>query len=694
MPQPPVFPPSALHPSRDEHEDLPLKVFAGAPPSGGGDEPPGTLPPDLHGHVFFTSPVGWPPDVVPPMKNRPSVINGDGMCFRVDFGGGSASLTSKIVRGPDYYADASTAGGSCWRWPLAKFRNFGLLRGSLRLGTRSFGNTALTPMPDASGGGGPTRLMACYDAGRPFEIDPLTLETISTVGYADEWTPQVFGNRPFPAILTTAHPAYDSHSGETFFANYGMGALSMAQTVPLIDAFSQIPLELQRLCWQFANVIGVDPTEPKFWQRLPLEAGNLVRRIAGIAGIKIPHDFAHVVRWDGSDAPASWQLMDANGLPVKIRESVHQLGVTRHWVILMDTAFKLRIEQFYTNPIPLASVGDRIFRALTASRQLDSVRLIFVPRDGLVQGTQKPGASWNMSTVQAHEVQLPLSATHFLVDYDDGIDGGDVRLHVGHGCALDIGEWVRSWDLLATNGARPPAYLEGMITSAMDLSRFARWNVNPRTEKVLESEICVDDPDTWGVALYAAHDFPTWGAPQGRFDSVYWFCCGLWPDLMTNAIYQLYEDYPNRMATLRQVLDDAKRGTPSVLLRLDTEAVRIVDRYRFEPGWTLSSPQFVPRESAAPGDQTDGYITCTVWGPQMRCELWVFEAADLAGGPKWRLRGDGLEFGFTMHSAWLPKISKIMGGYKVDVRNDIQSKLRWHPRLQRLFEEHVYPHFS
>ncbi len=659
----------------------------------------GSLPDDVYGHAFFMTPVGWPNGVVPPMDNRPSVINGDGMCVRVDFGSGGATLTSKIVKGPDYWADEATGTVPWYLRPFSRFQNFGLLRGSIRLGTRSFGNTALTPMPDQRDPDGPIRLLACYDAGRPFELDPESLETLSTVGYAREWESQVFAGSPFPTILSTAHPAYDPNTGETFFANYGMSGLTMAATIPLIEAFSQIPLEIQTMLWRFANLFGVEPYEPVFWQRLIQLSGDLVHWIGQLVGVDIPYDFAHVVLWDGENSPRSWKLMLPDGTPARIRESVHQVGVTKDWVILMDTAFKLRLEQFYTNPVPESDVADRFLRGFTATRQIDGARLLFVRRSDLVAGSEKPCDPFNMPKVKVQTVDLPLSSCHFLADYDDSDDR--LRIHVAHGSALDIGEWVRSYDQLATTGGLAPAILEGMIASAMDLSRFARYDIRPSSGEVLGHEICSDQPDTWGVALYAGKQVPVWGPPPPRYRHLYWFCSGLWPELMTNFIYQLYADYPDRLAGLQQVLDQGKEGTPSTLLRIDADDETIADVYRFDDGWTLSSPQFLPRrgtDEAAPADdlsdQMDGYILCNVWGPDDVVQLWLFDAANLAEGPVAKLGSDRLQVGFSMHSAWLPRIEPTEGGYRVDVREDTESKLRWKPLLRSIFEKSVYPHFE
>ena len=74
----------------------------------------------------------------------------------------------------------------------------------------------------------------------------------------------------------------------------------------------------------------------------------------------------------------------------------------------------------------------------------------------------------------------------------------------------------------------------------------------------------------------------------------------------------------------------AEKGVPACLLRLETQSMEIADRYQFDPGYIVSSPQFMPRRGNQ-GSSIDGYIVCTVFTPQ-RNEIWIFEADNLSRG--------------------------------------------------------------
>ncbi len=67
-------------------------------------------------------------------------------------------------------------------------------------------NTAPLPWGD--------RLFATWDAGRPVELDPSTLEYVAEVGTIDSWRPSaLFGDTLLPTLLSSAHPVVDPDRG-------------------------------------------------------------------------------------------------------------------------------------------------------------------------------------------------------------------------------------------------------------------------------------------------------------------------------------------------------------------------------------------------------------------------------------------------------------------------------------------------
>jgi carotenoid cleavage dioxygenase-like enzyme len=268
----------------------------------------GTLPGDLAGHVFINS--------ARPSGGGSFVFNGDGLIHRLDFGGPRPHLMTRLVKSPCYFADQATTGTS------DGFQVNGLASISRTLGVRNQGNTAFLPM-------GPDRLLATYDAGRPWELDPISLDVVTPVGWHSDWRPAmdipaamrqfVMGN-VFPLVMASAHPVWDPHTQEFFCVNFGGN--------------------------QGIQVLGVTLFAPVF---------------------------TDLLRWDGAGALERWTLVDSGGQPIKIENSVHQLQVTQDYVLVMDCAF--------------SSEPGKMFDPAAFSPQLPDARIYLVRRADLARTT-------------------------------------------------------------------------------------------------------------------------------------------------------------------------------------------------------------------------------------------------------------------------------------------------------------------
>ncbi|MBO6934806.1 MAG: carotenoid oxygenase family protein [Deltaproteobacteria bacterium] len=249
---------------RVEHTELSLRVIEGELPRG------------LGGHYFFVGPAGTAGG------GRTPVFLGDGLIRRVRLGP-EPSITSRVLRTPCQLADELVRDDR-----VARFRNVGLARLSPRLGFRNFGNTALASFELP---GQPTRLLAGYDAARPVEVDPATLELATVIGARESWTPSAMPRHSFPLVMGTGHPAWDAQTHEMFFVNYSLG-LAKSGSRP----------------------------------------------------------FTRLLRWTGESEPESWPLVDPAGRPVVIEQSVHQMAVSERWVLLMDTAFRVSLHALLPDP--------------------------------------------------------------------------------------------------------------------------------------------------------------------------------------------------------------------------------------------------------------------------------------------------------------------------------------------------------
>ncbi|MGE0711206.1 MAG: carotenoid oxygenase family protein [Planctomycetota bacterium] len=560
-------------------QDLQLRTISGA------------LPADLGGHYLVVG--------AQPRGGGVFAFNGEGVVRRVDLATGR--FTARAVVTPCAVADEALAG------TRDAFRDIqgGPARFSARLGLRTQPNTALQPL-------GPDRLLVTTDAGRPFELDPLTLETATAVGWRREWRPgldlpgfarALANDDVFPMLLTTAHPAHDAHTGETFGVNYG----------GTVRAFGH-----------------------------PL----------------LGPEFTDLIRWDGQGALERWSLVDARGRPIRIEQSIHQMGVTSRYVLLADTAFRIEPEKFL-NPAALRP-------------QLPSGR-VFLVRRGDLAATRSGGA------VEARAVDLPREVAHFVVDYDD--PQGRITLHAVHNTATDGSEWLLAGDRRFDGGGPVSRDHLGFISAPTDLGHLGRHVIDGGGARLVSSDLLADDALTWGHTL-STHGATTVGAHGAIFHT--W--TGFDPALLPERVARAYARYPQRVRPLAAL----PRFRAGSLLRYDARAGRVADAFVFPRGWIPGSPEHVPMGA--------GYVVCVVLSDDRSDpassgdELWVFAAGDLAQGPLCRLGHPALRLPFTLHTTWLPEVRARAAAYRVDPVLDHASDVdALEPALRDVFLRQVYP---
>ncbi len=677
----PLVPESIMTPSRCELSDIELQIIAG------------NLPEHLHGHVFVVGPVGSVNSGDFPDPDGTSILDGDGMVYRLDFNQpGKVKLKTKLLKPPCYYADKATRPGT--KYAKYQFRNHGISRFTISLGLRNELNTAFLPIP--SSGNGNDRLLVTYDAGRPYEIDTETLEVVTPIGANQEWRSETSLKLPFLPILSTAHPAFDAYTKEMFTVNYGRSAGNFLESIPFIYEIDELPEVIDELLEAIAQLISAQDFI-KDWLRLFWRFSQDISQfylslIAQVTKLEID-DFLYLIRWNGVSELERWKLVNADGTPIKINQSIHQIAVSQDYVVLMDTAFTTGIEQVLNKPFPSSQGTERLLRELLSRPSSPDSSIYIVRRTDLKAG-QKPACSQLEVTVVARKVVIPLEAAHFLVDYQN--PRGEITLHVAHISAADVSEWLREYDVSAYKSHDPvPNRLYGMQQNEMDISRLGRYVIDSESGRILQSKVIYDSQCTWFVALYAYRDRLPTGMPPKQLTDIYWVSLGLWKELTTKFIYDLYKDYKYRAVPLPEMLRLADQGIPACLFRLHTspESMAIADCYQFPSGYIASSPQFIPLNEQEES-QTNGYIICTVCAPNNH-EVWIFHAEHLAQGPLCKLTHPSFKFGLTIHTAWLPKIAPRTATYQVPVRQDYQTLVKQKsPEIQELFEDHVYPHFK
>lgn len=694
----------------------------------------GAIPRDWYGHVYITSPAGtvnsgglpYPPGN---QESGSPVMNGDGYFFRIDLGQENVHVKTGLMQPPDYWADVATKHGNTNGYgTLYHFYNMGITRLALDLGSRNLLNTAIVPFR-FDGDPGP-RLAACYDAGRPWEFDPLSLKVKTAIGANNQWTAStpawLF---PFAVVQASAHPTFDPHTKEFFFVNFTKDMQLLLQNESLKFLFEADVKELEKV---FDDVVGslerqglnghnaiLGEVERRLEEKTEDLEHHALNWIGGIfrhyqrqksAAADLPE--VYLLRWNGSNGPLDkWKVLDEQGRPLAIQQCMHQTTLTEDYVILADATFKFTLDLLFNVPFSSPKLDDWLRNQLTAA-QLPYLDVYLVKRSDLISGKD---------TVQCRKLKpsIPLEAIHFTADYAN--PGGLITLHLAHNSASCLAEWVRRFDTLAPDGTKPvdPEVVSLIASGAMDIGRIGKVIIDAAKAEIaeqhyLEVEGNTDDParvgaHTWTVGLHTFRDLISADVVVPQIRHIYWSCTGLNPQLLTKFIYDLYYQYPNRIIPQEKILKLSEEGIPFVLARQNTGAMALEDHYQFSMGQIMESLRFVPRRPATEGldPQMDGYILAMMLinypnagGNNYQCEVWVFDAARLSQGPVCTLVSPELDYAFTLHSAWTEHAVPSVSAYKIDVRADydpviaqLEPSIR-RPMAQDLFNRFIYPHFD
>lgn len=692
----------------------------------------GKIPTDWYGHVYVSSPVGSVnSDGLPfPPGNQESgspIMNGDGYFFRFDLGTTGVHMQTGLMKPPDYWADVATRQGNTNGYgKLHNFWNMGISRLALDLGTRNLLNTAVTPFRFANDPA--PRLAACYDAGRPWEFDPVSMQLITAIGGNQEWeasTPN--GAFPFPVVQSSAHPTFDPATREFFFVNFTKDMHALLQQEALAHLLTQETSVLERIfdaiVGDLEKVSGTAKILAEIQKRL---LGKLLETekhaLTWLSGVFLHHHKqkaslsepaeVYLLRWAGGNGPLDkWRVVDEDGKGIEIEQCMHQTTITEDYVILADATFKFTLDLMFNVPFSSPKLDNWLRKELTAP-QIPYLVVYLVKRSDLKSG---------QNTVVCRKLPqpIPLEAVHFSAEYAN--PEGLITLHLAHNSAACLAEWVRRFDRLAPDGLKAvdPEAVGLISTGSMDIGRIGKAVIDTaqgtlKSFDVIELPGNTADPanigaHTWGVGLYTYRDIISTEVAVQQVRHIYWSCYGMDPRLLTKFIYDLYYDYPNRHISQEQMLQLTQQGVPFVISRQDTMTMKIADYYQFGPEVILKSIQFVPKRTSTLGldPQMDGYIFTTVLvnypnagGNNYQCEAWVFDAANLAQGPVCTLNSPLMSFAFTLHSAWTEQAAPSTSTYKIDVRSDydpliaaLQPELR-RPVVQDLFDRFVYPNFG
>lgn len=666
------------------------------------------LPEDLQGYAFIVGALFQ--DQNCPQEDGTLLYTGDGMIYRLGFENGKATLKTRIAKTPCYYADLPTqfylaenankpkaqfAKNNPHFSFISAFRNGGQSRYSLILGARNQLNTAFLQTRD--------HLLVTIDAGRPYIVDPDTLELIEPTGSTNQWKgifpvmAKVFRNNMFDVYINSAHPVADlSHSNksqdEFFTTNYSTGYNGKyKKPINRILDHLRVPLKLL-----FKN--------RGFGQE---EFGR----------------FTYLVRYKFRNEEAgfeptmkSWRLVLPDGQPVLVEQSLHQIALTEKYLILSDITFRMEFSQifspFFFGFLRLPIFRQKVFDCLGAwlysvflgqCKPLPFGTLYIVKREDLEQNAEA-------KEVTAKKVTIPSEISHFAADYAN--PDNQITIHIGHSNGWDVTEGITRYDE-PVPGKSLRKDLEGMMSGTTDLGSLGRYVIDGETGEIESSELLHDPDSTWSLSVYTHRDLSRdcKESSSQTVKNIYWMSWGFTWELIPQRIYEAYKADKNRVLAIEDLPDHQ----PATLLRLNTETMEIVDRFHFPARHFACSPQFIPSSQPCPEgkeESTHGYIVCIVLTDnpaqpdQCQDEFWIFQADDFNNKPIYRLSAPAntkpLNLALTLHSTWLRDLHQGRQ-YSEDERRQIREasiKLDYDhlledkcQTLQNLFHNIVYPHF-
>ena len=682
----------------------------------------GTIPDDLSGYVYINSPVGTVNYETPiPRENLDGswnidfgqqIFNGDGMILRFDCNTtGKMRLKTGLMRTPCFYADLNSKIGTKYYDEGLRFKSHGLSRISSKLGTRNQVNTSISGFK--FGEGKSPRLTANFDAGRPFEFDPVSLEVITPIGYNRQWRAEFPRkmDETFEMFQSTAHPSFDPLTQEYFTVCFLKSAANLAFSekwqqildakwddtkdfmIGKFDDFYKDVLEgLNIKEGSFFDVLGdfmdylkqqrEDPSLPNYSKeqmKALLFKDNFDEK--DLLGMQ---NAVKLMRWKGTNEIEEWNVIDEEGNNIVINQTMHQTSLSEDYIVLMDTSIKFSLDiienRFGTHNAWL----NQLIRWITSKTIEPNTPMYIVHRADLVAGNKN---------IIAKKLIIDLEISHFSLEYSNPDDL--ITMYASHNSALCAAEWVRHYDTLAINNEPVHDNTIGlMICGEMDISRVGKWKIDGKTATIKDSKVVyqkgfegndaknLTEAHTWAVGLSTFRHIISSRNVTNTIPYMFWQFYGLDYRMLTNFIVELYSDYEHRIIPVEDLLAYNKQGVPFCLSRQNMETMEFEDWYNFKMNQNLRSLQFVPRKTTqtpknVEDEAKDGYILCTMIngnedfsGDEYSREVWIFDAQNLKKGPICKLSHPDMQYAFTIHSAWIEACQPSPKDYVVDVVED------------------------
>lgn len=335
-----------------------------------------------------------------------------------------------------------------------------------------------------------------------------------------------------------------------------------------------------------------------------------------------------VLRWDGAGTEMRRWPLEGVTLP----QSMHTVGQTRDWLVLVDCAFR-------ADPNEVLGLGER-----SVTTFVDEP--VFLIRKDELEATP----SGQPVTPRA-VLRVGPETNHYYGAWDDA-DG--IRLVLEHTIDTDLAMALRADDVDAWGRPVDPA-LVGMYVHPMHQGAVTEVLIDPDRGTVTVESRFEDPTRAWAVQLSALD----WSVEAQAAPTVHHqLFTGFRPDAICQRALDLYAERVDRDALPAEEI-------PAHLVTLTRGGLTPKGSHTFAPDDYATSPCFVPRNPGAtpgrsryaPADPggTDGWIVVPVLHDDgFRVEL--FDAGDVSRGPIATLAAPGgATVPFLIHSAWMPR---------------------------------------
>jgi carotenoid cleavage dioxygenase-like enzyme len=350
-----------------------------------------------------------------------------------------------------------------------------------------------------------------------------------------------------------------------------------------------------------------------------------------------------VCRWDLEGDVHRWKVEGMSPY-----DSIHDIKATEHHLVFADLPFVVEPNTFK---------GD----ARTIRNQ-SHTRLWILRKEDLA--ATPPGGS-----VRATEVTIPMPTGHIWADRTE-VDG-HIRLVLQHMPLSDLMISVGR-DSVDHHGRPIDRDYEGLIALSVQPSVMGRYEIDPATGAVVDSELAIDAERLWGGLLAATDSISD--EAQGRLDQIWCAAVGFDPDVIPEEWWALYGDATDGVVAPADLPTEPIAGT---LSRIDVGSMKVAEVFTYEEGAFPSPPTFVPRRGTTEAD--DGYVMVVVHrdGPKA---IQVFDAMAIEQGPIATATSPLFNPNLLLHSCWMaPRSGPRRSSYRIGWRRDVLGGLRGMP---------------